>query len=420
VTVFEKWLTMALLCLSGSIIFWMPFLSEIYYVPMQNAFGFTKTQMGVLSSTFGLMSLLGYFPGGWLADRVSPRKLISIALTITAASGFVFATIPSFEVCLALFGFWGVSTAFVFWSAMIKATRNWGGKDEQGRAFGALEGGRNFTDLATATVFLAIFAYRGSDDAALSEIILIISILPLILAMLVWTTMKDGKAPQEKATGESLTPNMAGMIEVLKLPVVWLISIIIMTAYSGLWGAIYFTPYATEVFELGVVWGGAIGVGKYWLAAIAAIIAGFIADKIGAAKAVLGCFVLMTAGFLVFGLIPGAPGLVPLLIFNVAVISCAVYALRGIYFSLLEQGCIPIAVTGTATGIISVIGYTPDVFVPVLAGVILDANPGAEGYQNLFLFISALSFLGLIAAYAVYRKIQAGPAAWADQKNVLQ
>lgn len=388
-------------------------------MPMQNAFGFSKTQMGVLSSTFGIMSLIGYFPGGWLADRITPRKLITIALTITAASGFVFARLPSFEVCLVLYGFWGISTAFIFWSAMIKATRNWGGKDEQGRAFGALEGGRNFTDLATATAFLAIFAYRGGDDVALAEIIVLISISTLILAVAVWTTMKDRTTPQDQqdqAVEESSAPSMTDVIEVLKLPIVWLIALIIMTAYSGMWGAIYFTPYATEVFGLGVVWGGAVGVGKYWLAAIAAIIAGLIADKIGAAKAVLGCFVLMTAGFLVFGLFPGAPDLLPLLIINVAIISSAVYALRGVYFSLLEQGCIPIAVTGTATGVISVIGYTPDVFLPVLAGVILDASPGAEGYQNLFLFISALSFLGLVAAYVVYRKIQAG-ATWPEKKR---
>ena len=418
-TVIEKWLTMALLALSGSIIFWLPFFSEVYYVPMQNAFGFSKTQMGVLSSTFGIMSLIGYFPGGWLADRITPRKLITIALAITAASGFVFATLPSFEVCLVLYGFWGISTAFIFWSAMIKATRNWGGKDEQGRAFGALEGGRNFSDLVTATIFLAIFAFRGGNDVALSEIIVLISISTLILAIGVWTIMKDRITPQDQAVEESSAPTMTDVIEVLKLPIVWLIALIIMTAYSGLWGAIYFTPYATEVFGLGVVWGGAIGVGKYWLAAIAAIIAGLIADKIGAAKAVLGCFVLMTAGFLVFGIFPGAPDLVPLLIINVAIISSAVYALRGVYFSLLEQGCIPIAVTGTATGVISVIGYTPDVFLPVLAGVILDANPGTEGYQNLFLFISALSFLGLIAAYVVYRKIQAG-ATWPEKKRETQ
>ena len=79
----EKRLTMVLLCLSGSIIYWLPFLSEIYYVPMLDAFGFSKTQMGILLSTFGFSSLITYIPGGWLADRIAPRKLISSALVIT-------------------------------------------------------------------------------------------------------------------------------------------------------------------------------------------------------------------------------------------------------------------------------------------------------------------------------------------------
>ena len=70
----EKWLTMGLLCLSGSVIFWLPLFSDIFYIPMQNAFGFTKTQMGLLLSTFGAVSLIAYFPGGWLADRFFTTK----------------------------------------------------------------------------------------------------------------------------------------------------------------------------------------------------------------------------------------------------------------------------------------------------------------------------------------------------------
>jgi sugar phosphate permease len=206
---------------------------------------------------------------------------------------------------------------------------------------------------------------------------------------------------------------VAGIRVVLRLPVVWLMAIIIMAAYSGYWGVVYFTPYATETFALGSVLGGAVGTAKLWIAALAAVIAGFIADKVGPAKAVLGAFILMTSGFLIFALLPGKPSLLPLLLINVAVISSAVYALRGIYFSLLEQGGIPIAVTGTATGVISLIGYTPDIFVPTLGGMILDANPGAGGYQNFFLFIAALSSIGLIAAFVVYRKVQCKPqAAW--------
>jgi len=124
----------------------------------------------------------------------------------------------------------------------------------------------------------------------------------------------------------------------------------------------------------------------------------------------------MTSGFLVFALLPGTPKLLPLLLINVAVIASAVYALRGIYFSLLEQGQIPIAVTGTATGLISVIGYTPDIFMPIIGGMILDATPGAGGYQQYFLFVSALSFVGLIAAFIVYRKIQYNPSRTQPQR----
>ena len=144
---------------------------------------------------------------------------------------------------------------------------------------------------------------------------------------------------------------------------------------------------------------------KFWYA-FGTIFILFFADKIGPAKAVLVFFVVMTGSFLVFGLIPGAPNLLPLLIINGALLAAVVFALRGVYFSLMEQGGIPIAVTGTATGVVSVIGYTPDIFMPTLGGIILDTYPGTVGYQYLFLMVSLLSFLGLIAAFIIYRKTQ--------------
>ncbi|MBT4522169.1 MAG: MFS transporter [Halieaceae bacterium] len=400
----QKFLIMTVICLSASTIYWMPFLSEIYYVPMQDAFGFSKTELGILSSIFGFTALIGYFPGGYLADRLSSRKLMSSALLVTSAGAFIFATIPPFITCVLLYGIWGIATACLFWSAMIKATRMLAEKTEQGRAFGFLEGGRNFSDMVTSTIFLSIFAFRGGDDAALSEVIVMLALLTLGLAFLVWTVIDDDSGDPDDWYVERPTITSREVFEVLKLPIVWLLAIIIMTAYTGLWGAIYFTPFATDVFGLSAVWGGAIGTGKLWVAFLAAIAAGFVADKIGPAKAVVGSFTLMTAGFLVFALLPGAPDLVPLLVINVAIVSCAVYALRGIYFSLLETGGIPLAVTGIAVGIVSVIGYTPDVFMPVLGGIILDASPGVEGYQNLFFLVAAMSFVGTVAAYLVYRK----------------
>jgi len=398
----EKWLTMGLLCLSGSVIFWLPLFSDIFYIPMQNAFGFTKTQMGILLSTFGAVSLIAYFPGGWLADRFSPRKLISIALVITALAGFVFSTLPSFEICLILFAIWGLTSAGILWSAMIKAARCWGSKEDQGKTYGILEGGRSISDVISTTILLMIFAYSRGDDRAVPEIIIMISFYILVLALLVWRIMSDDLSNNKKQP--KVTTNE--IIYILRLPVIWLIALIIMATNTAMWGTIFFTPYATEVYELGEVGGGAIGAGKYWVTPFAAIAAGFFADKIGPAKAILGFCIVMTAGFLIFSLIPGSSALLPYLIINVAILTAAVYALRGTYFSLLEQSSIPLAFTGTATGIISVIAYTPDIFMPTLGGIILDAYPGASGYQYLFLIVSFFSMIGLVAAYVIYQKIQ--------------
>ena len=398
----EKWLTMGLLCLSGSVIFWLPLFSDIFYIPMQNAFGFTKTQMGILLSTFGAVSLIAYFPGGWLADRFSPRKLITIALVITALAGFVFSTLPSFETCLILFAIWGLTSAGILWSAMIKAARCWGSKEDQGKTYGILEGGRSISDVISTTILLMIFAYSRGDDRAVPEIIIMISFYILVLALLVWRIMSDDISNNKKQPKVTISE----IIYILRLPVIWLIALIIMATNTAMWGTIFFTPYATEVYELGEVGGGAIGAGKYWVTPFAAIAAGFFADKIGPAKAILGFCIIMTAGFLTFTFIPGSPALLPYLIINVAILTAAVYALRGTYFSLLEQSSVPLAFTGTATGIISVIAYTPDIFMPTLGGIILDAYPGTSGYQYLFLIVSFFSLIGLIAAYVIYQKIQ--------------
>ena len=85
--VFRRWLIMTSLCLSGGIIFFLPFLFDPYYIPLQKALGLTKTQLGSLMSIFGTTSLISYFPGGWLADRVSPRKLISLSFVSTKIGG---------------------------------------------------------------------------------------------------------------------------------------------------------------------------------------------------------------------------------------------------------------------------------------------------------------------------------------------
>jgi len=398
-TSIQRWMVMAVLCFSGGIIFMLPFLREVYYVPMQEAFGYSNTQMGVLISVFGAVSLLTYFPGGWLADQFSPRKLMSSGLLATGLAGLYFGTFPSYAMSIAIHAFWGACVSLVFWGAMIKATRNWAEKDEQGKAFGTLESGRGIAEVGSSTLFLAIFAWMGSNSSALSQVINLFALSNIGLAIAAWLVLDD-----EHDTSQSQARvGLAEVITVLKMPVVWLISIVVLTAYSAYWGSYYFAPYATEAYAMSVVAGASIGVGKMWLKPIAAFSAGIVADRIGVSKAVLGCFLVMTACFVVLGFLPGGKNYLVVMLVTAAIVSMAIFALRGIYFALLDEGGVPTAVTGTAAGVISAVGFTPDVFMPLLGGVLLDNYPGVEGYRYYYSAIAGLCVIGSMAAYLILR-----------------
>ncbi|MCF6170415.1 MAG: hypothetical protein L3J66_05480 [Bacteroidales bacterium] len=75
-------------------------------------------------------------------------------------------------------------------------------------------------------------------------------------------------------------------------------------------------------------------------------------------------------------------------------------------FALLEETKIAGTLTGTAVGLISVIGYTPDAFFNSLAGRILDASPGPEGFQHFYMVLGAFSGVGLLATLLLNRTKQ--------------
>jgi hypothetical protein len=77
--------------------------------------------------------------------------------------------------------------------------------------------------------------------------------------------------------------------------------------------------------------------------------------------------------------------------------------LRGLYFAIYEEVKMPIAITGSAVGFVSVIGFTPDIFVLFVAGLLMDNSPGLLGHQHFFMFLSSFAALGLIASLSLSR-----------------
>jgi Na+/melibiose symporter-like transporter len=66
----------------------------------------------------------------------------------------------------------------------------------------------------------------------------------------------------------------------------------------------------------------------------------------------------------------------------------------------MRENGIDRALTGTAVGIVSVIGYLPDIFISPFMGYILENNPGPSGQYYLFRYLGLFMAIGFFIALA--------------------
>jgi sugar phosphate permease len=402
-----SFLSITLLILSGELVYMLPYvLARVFRPTFLEVFDLTNFELGSLFSVYGVVALLSYLYGGVLADQFLPRKLIALSLFLTAIGGLVMATYPSYLTLQILFGYWGFTTVFLFWGAMIKATRLWGGTMSQGQAFGFLDAGRGLVAASMASVGVFIFSLILTSDirsATLIErqeafryVIFFTSFMVALVGLLVFVYMKS--EGEEKIKEMTSTSSFSNIKSVIKIPSVWLLMIIIMSAYVGYKLTDIYSLYASDVMLYDQIQAAEVGALQLYLRPIVCVIIGFLADKTSGTSWIIIGFVIMLLGAVIF-----ASGIVQsnmdvIFFISLIIIAVGTYAARALYFAVFQEGKIPLAHMGTAVGIISVVGYTPDVFASPIMGYLLDTYPGITGHQYVFSMLVVFSVLGLLAS----------------------
>ena len=166
-----SFLSLSLLILSGELIFLLPYvLARVFRPTFLEVFNLNNFELGSLFSVYGTIALLSYIYGGVIADKFQPKKLIAASLFFTALGGLVLVNYPSYFTLTVLYGYWGFTTVFLFWGAMIKATRVWGGSDNQGQAFAFLDGGRGLVAASMSSLGVLIFSAFLINDIESSNL----------------------------------------------------------------------------------------------------------------------------------------------------------------------------------------------------------------------------------------------------------
>jgi hypothetical protein len=301
----------------------------------------------------------------------------------------------------------------MLWAAMIRATRVWGGREQQGTAYGILDGGRGLVAALLAVAAAQAFAWFMPDDVeavteaaralALRNIIWMYVAATLAAAALAWFGIPT--IPPHVATdGDTRIWRHLG--SVLRMRAIWCQAIIVVAAYVAYKATDDFGLFAKEAYAMDEVESAWISGLSAWIRPFAALGAGWLATRRPASSVTAACFVILMIGFGAMAWMAVVPGLMWMLVSQIAIACVAVYGLRGVYFALFEQASVPFAATGTAVGIVSVVGFTPDIFSGLVLGVILDAHPGALGHQLYFAVTAAVAALGLLATVVFARAVE--------------
>jgi MFS family permease len=404
----QRYIQLMLLVVAAGAIYPILYLRQVYQPTMLEVFHITDSQLGYLYSSLGTIFLLSYLPSGWLADRIAPRLLICFSLIATGVLGLWYSSAPSFHVLMLIFGGWGLSTGLTFWAAVIKRVTMIAGTHEQGRFFGLLDGGRGLIEAMLATIAITLFAWltqgRGEPVTAGFRLVVYMYAFLCIALGVVLALVKDPQGTKDAAANRATRKRSNVLVDLKTLasiPELWLVAAIVFCGYQVFWATYSFSAYLHEgEIGLTVVMAGTITTLKLWMRPIGGIGGGFLGDRYSKVSVLV--IALFLAALSLLGLM-AAPRISShvVLVFLVLFIGILTYAIRGLYWSLLDRCNIPLETMGLAIGLISVLGYSPDVFLPLINGYLTQNFPGVFGYQLYFGYVAAMAALGGFAGLAL-------------------
>jgi nitrate/nitrite transporter NarK len=410
----KKISSMFALVIAGEAIFLLPFILMRVFKPIiREAFLISDAQIGEAQALYGITAMLSYFFGGFIADKWEPKKLLSLSLFLTAIGGFWMTMIPSIFTLKILYSFWGVSTILLFWASLIKATRQWGNENNQGLSFGLLDGGRGLfaasIALFGASILTYFFPQKGIEITfdnkveTLQYIIGTITFIVFLVSLLVWKVLP--KEPIKFEIGKEFQFNFKKAFTLMKQKKVIFHSIIIFCAYCSYKLTGVFGTYAKDVWNYSLEEATYFAVLIQYIRPIAAISIGWVADKFIPSKIIVPSFsiLILASAILGFGFFNDQPMFLSFTVF--IFMALGTYSLRGLYFAIIEETKTPIQMTGTLVGIISVVGFTPDIFMSLFIGYMLGENPTLIEYQHLFTTFTIIPIVGLIAALGFRKSI---------------
>lgn len=342
----------------------------------------TSTSISVLVAMPILVGSLGRIVVGALTDRYGGRIMFTGVLLLSVIPVLVVAWaggISSFPLMLVAAFFLGIAgTVFAigipFVSAWYKASR-------RGFATGVFGMGMGGTAIA------AFLTPRLAASIGYLQTHLVVASLMVLMAALVWFTMKE--SPARTAVAEPFVPKMMGAV---RLPVTWQMTFLYAVVFGGFVSfSAYLPTYLRDIYDMSPTAAGTRTAGFALAAVLARPVGGIVADKIGAKPVVL----VSLAGVVVLAFAVMAQP-------QTEVATGATFLSMAAALGLGTGGVFawvgklsPAKNVGAITGIVSAGGGLGGYFPPMVMGATYNPVTNSYGIGLLLLAITALVALAV-------------------------
>ena len=405
----NKWGKLCFLILGGGTIFKLSSMKDVFYVPMQQDWGLSNTQIGFGFTIYAIIQTIGLFSSLYIADRFSKKILLPAGLIGVGLCGAYLSTLPPFTGYLIAFGAMAFFGEVVYWPVLLKSVRLLGNKEEQGRMFGFLEAGRGVVDVLVASGALYIFVLFGEGKTGMQAGLIYYTLATIIVGIITYFIVDNDDKKETSSASEANRQVLEGIKNVETCPNLWLASMSIFFVYSAYCGLTYFIPFLKDIYALPIALIGAYGIiNQYALKMIGGPLGGFLADKVAKSPTIYlkWTFLLSAIAMAIFIMLTHDSMNVYLGMTATLGFGAIIFSQRAIFFAPMDEIGTPRQYAGSAMAFGCIIGYMPSMFAYALYGSLLDNFEGIQGYNYVFSIMVTFSLLGFICATILAKRIK--------------
>ncbi len=296
------------------------FLIPVWVVLLDQARGFSYTQITALDTAFFLTVLLAELPTGYVGDRIGRRNALAVSSVAVGLSAVAFGLVESYGAFLVVYVAWGLAQTFRtgndsawLYDALVRFGRPESFARVRGRGLAVL--------LATNAVTAIAGGYLYAADPRYPFVATgVVNILSgVVVATMPETSVADGAAFTVREAVDALSrlfdPGLRGFVLYVSL------------FYAAGWSVdLFVQPISLDAglgaVELGYLYAVLVGA-----SAVASNYAGVAADRLGVARLLLVSPLVLGAAFLAVGVTPLAA--VPVFVLMRVVLSATTPVAEG-------------------------------------------------------------------------------------------